>query len=174
MSEVHKQAAKRRGMARTALVTAKVRDAMHSIKIEMAANGGIYPANGGAVSLNEVARRAGINETTLFSPKQKELKADVKAWIDSLREKEVVGRERVRRTVFERSEDWRKLYVALKDQHLLVELELQDAQVQLDAERSKYFKLSEQYDVLLNQLRNSSTTNVTAMPTITAVPSAKK
>jgi len=134
------------------------------VQREMAANGGIYPANGGAVSMNEVARRAGISETTLFAPKQKELGKIVKAWVESLKKKEVVGRTRVRRTVFERSDDWRKLYLAVKDQHILLELELQDAQVKLEDERKKLTELTEQYDALLQQMRGGAAGKVTALP----------
>jgi hypothetical protein len=164
MSEVHKEAAKRRGQARTAGVELKVREAMVAIQNEMAANGGIYPANGGAISMNEVARRAGISETTLFAPRQKELGRVVKAWVDSLKTKEVVGRMRVRRTVFERSEDWRKQYLALQDQHILLELELQDAQVELENERKKTARLTEQNEALLQQLRVGAAGKVTAIP----------
>lgn len=164
MSEVHKEAAKRRGQARTAGVELKVREAMVVIQNEMAANGGIYPANGGAISMNEVARRAGISETTLFAPKQKELGRVVKAWVDSLKTKEVVGRMRVRRTVFERSEDWRKQYLALQDQHILLELELQDAQVELENERKKTARLTEQNEALLHQLRVGAAGKVAAIP----------
>ena len=131
MSAIHKEAARLRGEARTAEVEAKVREAMVTIQKEMAGNNGIYPENGGAVSMNEVSRRAKISETTLFSPKQKELGKNVKAWVESLKKKEVVGRMRVRRTVFERSEDWRKKYLALQDTHIATELDLQDSKVQL-------------------------------------------
>ena len=164
MSEVHKEAARRRGQARTSGVETRVREAMVFVQREMAANGGIYPANGGAVSMNEVARRAGISETTLFAPKQKELGKIVKAWVESLKKKEVVGRTRVRRTVFERSDDWRKLYLAVKDQHILLELELQDAQVKLEDERKKLTELTEQYDALLQQMRGGAAGKVTALP----------
>ena len=164
MSEVHKEAARRRGQARTSGVETRVREAMVFVQREMVANGGIYPANGGAVSMNEVARRAGISETTLFAPKQKELGKIVKAWVESLKKKEVVGRTRVRRTVFERSDDWRKLYLALKDQHILLELELQDAQVKLEDERKKLTELTEQYDALLQQMRGGAAGKVTALP----------
>lgn len=51
--------------------TAVYPQAMKTIRREMKANNGIYPANGGAVPKNEVARRAGIHPTTLFSKKQK-------------------------------------------------------------------------------------------------------
>ena len=66
MSELHKEAARLRGEARSAGVEARVREAMVTIQKEMAANNGIYPENGGAVSMNEVARRAKISELSLI------------------------------------------------------------------------------------------------------------
>ena len=61
--------------------------------------------------MNEVARRAKISETTLFSPKQKELGKFVKDWIESLKKKAIVGRKNVQRSHFERSKDWHKKYL---------------------------------------------------------------
>lgn len=156
MSEIHKQAALVHGAKRSSEVEAKVREAMATIKKEMAANGGMYPQHGGKVSINEVARRAGISQTTLFSPKQKELGRTVKAWVDSLKKTETVTRTRVRRTFQQRAEDWRSLFLALKDQHILVELELQDAHVELDKARKALAEKAEQYDALLEQMRKGA------------------
>ena len=66
MSERHKAAALARGAARTASVGIRVDDAMLTIAEEMKANGGIYPYNGGAVSMAELARRADIDESTFY------------------------------------------------------------------------------------------------------------
>ena len=164
MSDIHKEAARRRGEARTAGVEARVREAMTSIQKEMANNQGIYPANGGAVSMNEVARRAEISLTTLFSPKQKELGKIVKAWIESLKKTEVVGRKRVQRTLAERSEDWRNLFLALQDTHIATELELQDAKVQLQDAQQSLAELTNKYDALLEQLRADGASKVTPFP----------
>lgn len=164
MSAVHKEAARQRGQARSAEVEGRVREAMRTIQDEMDANQGIYPANGGAVSMNEVARRASISLTTLFSPKQKELGKTVKAWIESLKKTEVVGRKRVQRTVFERSEDWRELFLGLQDAHIATELDLQDAKVQLENTRQTLAELTNKYDALLEQLRVSAINKVTPIP----------
>lgn len=161
MSDAHKEAARLRGEARTAGVEARVRDAMVTIQKEMAANNGIYPENGGAVSMNEVARRAKISETTLFSPKQKELGKNVKAWVESLKKTEVVGRKNVRRTVFERSEDWRNKYLALQDVHIATELDLQDANVQLQDAQKALIELNNKYDAMLEQMRAGGASKVT-------------
>lgn len=161
MSNLHKEAARLRGEARTAGVEARVREAMVTIQKEMAANSGIYPGNGGAVSMNEVARRAKISETTLFSPKQKELGKNVKAWVESLKKTEVVGRKNVQRTVFERSEDWRNKYLALQDAHIATELDLQDAYVQLQDARKALIELNIKYDAMLEQMRAGGASKVT-------------
>ncbi len=164
MSEAHKEAARLRGGARTAGVEAKVRETMVTIQTEMAANNGIYPNNGGAVSMNEVARRAKISETTLFSPKQKELGRDVKAWVESLKRTEIVGRKNVQRTVSERSEDWRNKYLALQDVHIATELDLQDAKVQLQDAQTALTELEEKYSALLTQMRDGSAGKITPFP----------
>lgn len=164
MSEIHKEAARLRGEARTAGVEARVREAMVTIQREMTANKGIYPENGGAVSMNEVARRAKISETTLFSPKQKELGKHVKAWVESLKKTEIVGRKNVQRTVFERSEDWRHKYLALQDAHIATELDLQDAKVQLQDAQKALAALKGQYEALLEQMRAGAANKVTAFP----------
>lgn len=161
MSDAYKEAARLRGEARTAGVEAKVREAMVTIQKEMATNNGIYPQNGGAVSMNEVARRAQISETTLFSPKQRELGKNVKAWVESLKKTEVVGRKNVQRTVFERSEDWRNKYLALQDVHIATELDLQDANVQLQDAQKALVELNNNYDAMLEQMRAGGTSKVT-------------
>ena len=164
MSEIHKVAARLRGEARTAGVEARVREAMVTIQREMAANNGIYPENGGAVSMNEVARRAKISETTLFSPKQRELGKLVKAWVESLKKTEIVGRKNVQRTVFERSENWRNKYLALQDSHIATELDLQDAKVQLQDAQKAWDELNKKYEALLNQMRDRAASKITPFP----------
>lgn len=161
MSDLHKEAARLRGEARTAGVEAKVREAMVTIQKEMADNKGLYPENGGAVSMNEVARRAKISETTLFSPKQKELGKHVKAWVESLKKTEIVGRKNVQRTVFERSEDWRNKYLALQDAHIATELDLQDAHVQLQDAGKALKELKKEYDALLERMSDSEASKIT-------------
>lgn len=164
MSEIHKEAARLRGEARSAGVEARVREAMVTIQKEMSANNGIYPENGGAVSMNEVARRAKISETTLFSPKQKELGKNVKAWVESLKKKEIVGRKNVQRTVFERSEDWRNKYLSLQDTHIATELDLQDAKVQLQDAQKALSELHKKYDALLEQMHAGAAGKITPFP----------
>ena len=110
--------------------------------------------------MNGVARRAKISETTLFSPKQKELGKTVKAWVHSLKKTEVVGRKNVQRTVFERSEDWRHKYLALQDAHIGTELDLQDSKVQLQDAQKALADLNAKYDGLLEQMRAGAISKV--------------
>jgi len=85
MSEAYRSAATRYGEARASAVEAKVRAAMGLIEREIQANSGIYPAKGGAVTMNELARRAGISSATLVAPKHKALRASVDAWLALLK-----------------------------------------------------------------------------------------
>ncbi len=64
----------------------RVRDLMTTIQKEMAANEGIYPHNKGAVSLAEVARRAGIYPSTFHKGRYVELAEEVKQWLVTLKQ----------------------------------------------------------------------------------------
>jgi hypothetical protein len=157
MTEGHKRGALQRGKGRTSAVNAKVRAALKAIRQEMAANNGIYPSNGGAVSLNEVARRSGISDTTLFAPKQRLLKKRLGKWLELLKESKTVGRVRVQRKLSERVADWKKLYDDIQHQFIEVELELQEKQAQLE-------RLQALYEALLEQARTAPS-NVSVLPT---------
>lgn len=166
MSEAHKKAAQLRGEARSSEVEAKVREAITTIQRDMANNNGIYPSNGGAISMNEVARRANISSTTLFSPKQKELGKFVKLWIESIKKTEIVGRKKVQRSHFERSEDWRKKYLSLQDTHIATELDLQDFKVQLQEAQNSLAELNKKYLELLEQLNSYADSKITPLTKI--------
>lgn len=157
MSERHREAALRRGAERTARVEQQVEAAMLAVKVEMQANGGIYPNNGGAVSMAEVARRAEINESTFYKKDNIALKERVALWLDSLKKKETVGRMRVRKTFQQRAESWKEKHDALANRHIRTELELQ----QLQAEHEK---LRRDYDTLLEQMRVAGKKKVTPIP----------
>lgn len=157
MSERHKAAALKRGEDRTAKTLQRVEGAIRAISDEIQTNGGIYPNNGGAVSMAEVARRAGINESTFYKKDNTALKERVALWLDSLKKKETVGRMRVRKTFQQRAESWKKKYDALENRHIRTELELQ----QLQAEHEK---LRRDYDTLLEQMRVAGKKKVTPIP----------
>jgi hypothetical protein len=157
MSERHKAAALKRGADRTAKTMQRVEDAILAIADEMQANGGIYPHNGGAVSMAEVARRAEINESTFYKKDNTALKERVAQWLDTLKKKETVGRMRVRKTFQQRAESWEEKYGALTNRHIRTELELQ----QLQAEHEK---LRRDYNTLLEQMRVAGQKKVIPFP----------
>lgn len=159
MSEQHKLAAAQRGAVRTALMEQKVVQAMQEIQTDMQANGGIYPHNGGAVSMAELARRADISESSFYKkePDNLALKERASLWLDTLKKKETIGRMRVRKTFAQRAESWEKKYRALERRHIRTELELQSLQAEAQ-------KLRDDNAVLLEQLRVTGASKVTAIP----------
>lgn len=157
MSDRHKAAALKRGAQKTAKTQQRVEDAIRAIADEMHVNGGIYPQNGGAVSIAEIARRAAINEATFYKKDNVALKARVALWLDTLKKKETVGRMRVRKTFQQRAESWKEKYDALQNRHIVTELQFQ----QLQAEHEK---LRHDYDALLDQMRVTGQNKVTPLP----------
>lgn len=139
MSEQHKLAAARRGAARTAQMERQVTEAMQAIHADLQANGGIYPHNGGAVSMAELARRADISESSFYKkePENLALKERAALWLDTLKKKETVGRMRVKKTLSQRAEDWRQKHDALQQRHICTELELQASKAEWEKERDK-------------------------------------
>ena len=164
MSGKYLDAARKRGADRSAKVARSVLEAMKTIRREMKANGGVYPANGGAVSKNEVARRAGIHHTTLFSDKQKRLGERVSRWCELLKRKETVGRVRVRRTYAERAEDWETRYRLVATHLDLAELKVQSAESERDDALAKVQELERENAALLDQMRAGAAGKVSTMP----------
>ncbi len=159
MSEQHLRAAEKRGAARTADLERRVLEAIQTIQAEMNANGGIYPHNGGAVSMAELVRRADIDESSLYKkiPANEALKKKAAEWLKTLRKKETVGRTRVRRTFAQRAEDWKTKHDALQQRHIKTELELQSLQAEME-------KLRKTNAGLLEQLQAASSSKVTPIP----------
>lgn len=139
MSEQHKIAAALRGAARTAEMELKVTNAMQAILADMQSNEGIYPHNGGAVSMAELARRAGINESSFYKkePENLALKEKAVLWLDTLKKQETVGRMRVKKTLSQRAEDWKQKHDALQQRHICTELELQASKAEWEVERKE-------------------------------------
>lgn len=157
MSDQHKIAAAKRGAAKTAKVHQQLDDAIHLISEEIKANGGIYPQNGGAVSMAEIARRAGINESTFYKKGNTAFKERASLWLETLKKKETVGRMKVRKTLRQRAESWREKYKALETRHGITELQFQQLQAQHE-------ELQRKFDALLEQMRNGTDDKVTPIP----------
>jgi len=159
MSERHQLAAIKRGVERTAEVEKKVVDGMAAIEAEMKANAGIYPHNGGSVGMAELARRAGIDESTFYRKAETNiaLKERAALWLKQLKKHETVGRMRVHKTFQQRAESWQKKYKALENQFIVVELQLQQRDAELEM-------LRKDYDALLEQMRTGGQGKVTPIP----------
>jgi hypothetical protein len=92
-------------------VRVKLRDAMKKIELEIDENDGIYPLQGGRLSLSEVCRRAGVHKVTLQGPNHRDTsKTDVEAWIKRIKNTLITGRKTVRKKVTERANDWEAKY----------------------------------------------------------------
>jgi hypothetical protein len=129
----------------------RVRTLMLTIQKEMAANGGIYPHNKGAVSQAEVARRAGIHPVTFHKERYVELSREVKQWLETLRQGATVGRVRVRKELGTRVQEWKNLYESLRETHRVTETDLayvqarlQEALIENATLRERIAKLSKQ------------------------------
>lgn len=117
---------------------------MKTIQGEMAANGGIYPQNKGAVSAAEVARRCGFHPVTLHKPRYKDLRKELHDWIDALKGGGVVGRTRVRKELAQRVDEWKELYENLLETHRISETDLMHAEarvIELEQELSRLREL---------------------------------
>jgi hypothetical protein len=156
MSESHKLAAALRGAARTKKLELSVKEAMRAIQADMQANGGIYPENGGAVSMAELSRRARVSESSFYKkePENLALKDMANLWLDTLKKKETVGRMRVRKSLAQKAEDWQLKYHALEQRHIRTELELQSLEAQMH-------KLKNENTALVDQLSKHGKTNIT-------------
>jgi len=122
----------------------QTRDMMKTIQEEMAANGGIYPHNKGAVSAAEVARRCDYHPGTLHKERYNHLRGELQDWLDALKGVGVVGKSRVRKALAQRAEEWRELYESLVEVHRMSETDLMQAQariVELEQEVSRLREL---------------------------------
>lgn len=155
MAEYHKIAAAKRGAARTAKLYEAVDQAMRNIVEDMKNNDGIYPHNGGAVSMAELARRAEIDESSLYKPHNVKLKERATLFLQQLQKKETVGRKRVRKHLKQLVHDWKERFEALDSHNILTNLKLQ----QREAEN---LKLAAENETLRQQLL-AAPSNVTSI-----------
>ena len=154
------------GAARTAEIAAKVRAAMSDISFEIAGNGGVYPTNEGRVSFAELARRSGIDESTLYKPSQEQLHSEAKAWRDQLvsaQEALSKGASVRRRTSKERLEELAERHNDVVNNYHLVELELQQAQSELEAAKGENGRLFAENKSLRAELADYASGKVVAL-----------
>ncbi len=126
-----KEAAKRRGAMRTEDVRARVRSALKVIEQEIRENDGIYPHRNGALSSAEVARRASIHPTSLFTRSLSSLGEEVRQWLDRVKAEKSIGTVKARRSLVDRISDWKRQYECLLQAHRDTELLLHQTQHEL-------------------------------------------
>ncbi|WP_460045088.1 hypothetical protein [Pseudomonas sp. S2_H01] len=151
MTERHVTAARVRGLKRTDEIWRKIISIMSVISEELKNNDGIYPNNGGVLSKNEVARRAGIGKTTLFSAAQKELNCKVDLWLDGLKNSTLPPRSVAKGKYLQRLDAWKAKYDALENSHRKTELDLQT----LEAEHEKLLSKLADMRVIIDGLRSA-------------------
>lgn len=137
-----KMSTKARGELRTLEVDRKVREAIECITNELNGNDGVYPRNGGALSCNEVARRAGIGITTLYSSKLLTLRSYVNSWLNTVRKISPVERLGFRKSHAIRAKMWKQKFQALAASHQKTELDLLAIQSELEELKLENEKLS--------------------------------
>lgn len=133
---------------------------MTTIEEEIASNLGVYPHNKGAISAAEIARRAYIHPTTLHSPNQRQLWADIKLWITKIKLRDEGNENPSRRDVNERIASWKQLYDGLAQSHRDTELDLQEAQAELQQLRHDFDALEREYIRLQEMLKTTGNLNV--------------
>lgn len=157
-SEKYSQAAKdliRRkaldqGINRYELVIYAVTAAMQRIEQEIKGNDGVYPANGGGLTLNELMRRSDVGLKTLFGPKYKEgFKRDVvDPWLEKNKVSAVTSRREAAKSAIKRTFEWHEMYDDLLQSHRKSELDLQEAQRRLAKAEQQLFAFELENDQL--------------------------
>lgn len=159
--------AKERGSRESAKVAEKVRKAMRDIDEKRAQNGGVYPDNGGRVSWAEVARRAGVHETTLFTDQQVLLRKEFDDWF--ARDESDAGAapppRSTRRPLSVRIAELEVEKKELSERFHLVELELQDRETKvlsLQAELASHIAANERLVAELTDYKRGKLVSIRA------------
>lgn len=117
------------GKERFEIVIESVSAAMLKIETEIKDNDGVYPANGGSLTLSELLRRSNVGSKTLFGSKYKDgfKREVVDSWLEKIKTLATTSRKEVQKSALERVSEWRNLYEDLLRSHRKSELDLQEA-----------------------------------------------
>jgi hypothetical protein len=154
------------GERRHDAVVAAVTQAMRTIEQEIQANQGLYPGNGGALTLNELVRRAYIGPKTLFGAKFKDgfKKEVVDPWLVSSKGVPASSRREAKKSAAQRVSEWRDLYDDLLTAYRVSELDGHEARrVRKEAEEMIQ-QLKDENKELRQKLNQVTKGNVTALP----------
>ena len=133
-------------------------DAMKAIELEIDANDGLYPYNGGRLNQAEVCRRAGIRNGSLQGKAHKTTtKCMVDEWIARVTEGMAKGHRSVRSTVTQRADDWKEAHRKIAEAYHIDHLVLEKAQKRIT-------ELEEDNQTLRDQLAGMSGGKIISMP----------
>lgn len=97
---------------RTEAVRQRAKRAQQQIESEIEENLGVYPFNGGRLTIAELCRRAHISNITLYGTRHRQTtKQEIEDWLNRIRTCLTTGRVAVRRRVTERADIWRERYL---------------------------------------------------------------
>ena len=143
-------------------VIAKVRDAMKEMELDIQNSEGIYPFNGGRLTIADVCRRASISNMTLQAPAHRDsTKVVVEEWIKKLTVRLTTGAKIVRRAVTDRAEEWKKVHDEIATAYHIDHLTLVNVRAELQEAQDRIKELETVNATLLKQLQTVSGLNVT-------------
>lgn len=147
---------------RTTKVIAKVREAMKEMELDIQSSEGIYPFNGGRITVAEVCRRAKISNMTLQAPAHREsTKVMVEEWIKKLTLRLTTGAKIVRRAVTDRAEEWKRVHDEIATAYHIDHLTLVNVTAELCEAQNRIKELEALNATLLEQLQTVSGLNIT-------------
>jgi hypothetical protein len=147
---------------RTTKVVVKVREAMKAMELDIQSSEGIYPFNGGRITLAEVCRRAKISNMTLHAPAHRNsTKVVIEEWLKKLTVRLTTGAKIVRRAVTDRAEEWKRVHDEIATAYHIDHLILVNVRAELDETRTRLKELEMLNASLLEQLQTASGLNVT-------------
>jgi uncharacterized membrane-anchored protein YhcB (DUF1043 family) len=133
-----------------------VQAAMDTIEAEIEANDGLYPLNGGRVTVGEVLLRAkksqGYLRKTKDQPELAELRSDVDAFVDRVAKAFASGAKSVRKLVTERADEAQEDVRKIRQAWVEAELEHNETRIQLAAAREQIKAISAENAALAKQL----------------------
>lgn len=131
-----------------------VQETMQRIELEIDANGGIYPYNDGKLTVDELLRRSGKSAAYLQknTPKIKELRHEVNAWIKRIKGQVATGAPSVRREVNARVKVANKQIDEIRQNYHEAELQLTRVTAELADATRKIGELEKRNTELLKQL----------------------
>lgn len=131
-----------------------VQEMMQKIELEIDANGGLYPYNDGKLTVDELLRRSGKSAAYLQknTPKIRELKHEVNAWIGRIKGQIASGAPSVRREVNSRVKAANQQLDDIRQAYSESELQLTRVTAELADATRKIGELEKRNTELLKQL----------------------